>query len=150
MRVRSFRRSISAGGPEHGLLDDVGRGPLDGIVEGDAPAGLLEVPVGRPQLGDLALPAEDRLGIAPLAGLLDDPVEVLPDLRPLGEVAVDELLGLGRGCPQLAGQREGRRAVDDAEVDDLGPPPGVLAGRLAEDEPGGLLVDVPVRRGRSR
>jgi hypothetical protein len=41
------------------------------------------------------LPAEDRFGIAALPGLFDDLVEILPDLRPLGEVAVDEFLGFG-------------------------------------------------------
>ena len=131
-------------GPEHGQLDDVRRGSLDGIVERDAAAGLLQGPVGRAELGDLALPSEDRFGVAALPRLFDDPVEILPDLRPLGEIAVDELLGLARGRSELAGQGEGRGAVDDAEIDDLGPPPRLFAGGLAEDEPGRLLVDVAV------
>jgi hypothetical protein len=82
--------------PEHGDLDHVGGGALDGHVEGDPAARLLRGLVGLAKFRDLALPAENRLRISALLGLPDDPLEIIQDPGPLGEVAVDELLGFRR------------------------------------------------------
>ena len=64
---------------EHRDLDDVGGGPLDRCVEGHPLGHLAALAVVAGQVGEVAAPAEDRLGVAGAPGLVDDPAEVVAD-----------------------------------------------------------------------
>jgi hypothetical protein len=84
---------------DQGDLEDVGGQALDAGVHGLALARLADAEVGRRQLGDLAAPPEQRLGVAPLAGLGDRAVHVVAHRREGLEVGgQDELPPPRWGC----------------------------------------------------
>src|SRR5690606_13196190 len=97
---------------DHGPLDDVGRGPLHGRIDGGALGVLAALAVAGVDLRQVQAAAEDRLDIALAAGLLADPVHVGLDPRIALEVAIDVALRLLAVDPDLARQAKGRHAVD--------------------------------------
>ncbi len=97
-------------------LEDVGGQALDAGVHGLALPGLADAEVRRAELGDLAAAAEQRLGVAPLAGLGHRLVHVGPHRREGLEVGVEDGLRLRRSGWRGAGpgrrppcRRPGRR-----------------------------------------
>src|SRR5262249_22175603 len=134
---------------DHRLLDEVGGGTLHNGVDGEALGGGADGRVARIDVVDAAAAAEDGLDVAVLAGMGDAMIEESPDARVAGEVTVDELLGLTATHAGLAGEAEGRLAVDDAEVDGLGAGPLLLCyvgGRHAKELARNEVVDVLVFR----
>ena len=104
---------------EHRDLDDVGRRPLDRGVERHALRHLATLPVGGPQVGQVAAPAEQRLRVAGLASLRDDAHEVVAHAAELLEVLVHEDPRLGRLDAQLLRQTESAQPVREAVVHGL-------------------------------
>ena len=133
------------GNADHGPLDDVGGGALDGGVDGGP---LHEAAPGRILVGDprhMAAPAEERRHIAAPPGAFLGAVHVIPDAGIFLEIGIDVDLGLALGNAELGGQAEGRDAVDDAEIDRLGlaPDHGIHAlDGHAEDLARGQGMDV--------
>ena len=141
----SFRRSQLAMDIDHGDLDHVGGGALDGGVDGVALGGAADGVVGGADVADITAPAGDGLDVAVLPSERDRVVHVLPDAGELREILVDDLGGFLARNAQALGQAEGGDAVGDAVIDHLG-----LAAHLgrdhfgedAEDPRGGGGVDV--------
>ena len=79
-RARAGRRQ-ALGDPDHRDLLDVGRGALDGHVDGHPLPRPAQRRVGRAQLRDLALAPEQRLDPALGLGLLLDRHHVVADAR---------------------------------------------------------------------
>jgi hypothetical protein len=76
--------------PDEGDLEDVGGEALDAGVHGLALAGLADAEVARQQLGDLAAPAEQRLGVAPLPRFGHRPLHVVLHRRERLEVGGED------------------------------------------------------------
>ena len=130
---------------DHGDLHDVGRRPLDDHVDREALALLAQLPTTRPQLGHLATAAEQGRDVAVLGALDDRLLDEPPHRGKAGEVALDELVGLGVGDVEPVGHPVSREAVDDSVVDHLrlGAHSGVdLVGGDAEDPARGRRVDI--------
>ncbi len=133
MRIIAFLIRMSAAVPWNGAFL-----AIRSAFEADGEVPLMEA-------RDRAAPAEQRLGTARFAGLLEDAVETRADARELREVRGDEALGLLLRYAELTGEREGTHAVEDSEVDGLGAAPHVgrdEVGVDAEDLRGRGAVDV--------
>src|SRR5580704_14700553 len=105
---------------DHRELDEVSGGTLQGSIDGgafgeSALLNVLGVDVGHG--ADAAEQSLDALGVARVVeGFVDEGA----DARVLFEVSVDELLGLSRLDPEILREPECGKAINDAEVDDLG------------------------------
>src|SRR5450756_102592 len=129
----------------HGHLDDVGGRALEHGVDRQALAQRAQAVVGGAQLRHGPAPPEQRGDVAIPRRLGDHAFAEFADLGVLGEVGVDERLGLLHRDVDLFRQAEGGEAVHDAEVGGL----GVFAlalGDLFRRDPGdgrrGDAVDV--------
>ena len=130
---------------DHGELDDVGGGALDGHIDGDALGGVAGGEVAGGDFGDVAAAAEEGLGVAALTRLGHGALHIGFDGRVVAKVGVDKLLGLLARDAQTGGQAEGGDAVDDAEVDHLAVaalPGGDRLQGNAIDGRGGLRVNI--------
>ena len=105
---------------DHRLLDQVGRGALDHAVHGHPLGGVLERAVARREVRQVAAPAEQGAHEALAARRLDRLVEEAAHAPVAREVGVDRRLRLAARDAELVRETEGRRAVDDPEVDRLG------------------------------
>src|SRR5205814_9885340 len=90
--------------------------------------------VGVADAGDEAFAAEDRLDIAGAAGLGLDPLHIGADAGEAVEIGADVFGRLALWHADLVAEAEGADAVDDAEIDRLGAPPG-LRVHLVERHP---------------
>ncbi|KPC75548.1 hypothetical protein ADL26_07360, partial [Thermoactinomyces vulgaris] len=132
---RPDRRSRAAAHPRHRTRDVR---PVPSIR-------LAALAVVGGEVGEVASPAHDRLGVAGLAGLLDDPVQVVADAAEAGEVVVGELLGLFGGDAELLAEPVRREAVGEAVrhgLDLAAVLGGDVLGRHGEDLRGDGVVDV--------
>uniref|UniRef100_A0A0N5A085 LigA n=1 Tax=Parastrongyloides trichosuri TaxID=131310 RepID=A0A0N5A085_PARTI len=134
-----------AGHADHGAADDVGGRALDRGVDGGA---LAELALGA-GLGvdgrDVDAPPEDGGDEALLLHQRLGPVHIGADAGEALEIGLDVGSGLTLIDAQLGGQAEGADAVDDAEVDGLGPATrlaGHALDRHAEHFGRGGRVDV--------
>ena len=98
----------------HRHLDNVRRRALDRCVEGGTLRVLPRHTVVRIKLRQVAAPAKERRGVAILAGLDDDLVEVALHPAEALEVALHDLLGFASRDAQLLRKAVGRQAVDQA------------------------------------
>ena len=131
----------------HRDLDDVGGRALDGHVDGGTLGGLTDVAVAGADLGDVAAAAEERFRVAVHAHLRHSVGDVLLDSGILLEVGLDEGSGLFARDAFAEGEAVFAEAVEDAEVEDLGPASHLgrhLVQGDAEDLRGGRRVDVLV------
>ena len=130
---------------DHGALEDVGGGALDGHVHGGPLRRRPDLGVAAAQFGHEPAAAVQGADLAALPRLLDHAVEVTLDGGIAGEIGVDERLGEAGGDPDVAGEGERRLPVQERVVDDLGAAPqlvGVEPAVGAEDLEGGAVVDV--------
>ena len=97
--------------PDHRHLDDVGGAALDRGVERGPLRGLPELAVAAVQLRQVAATAQHRRGVAVLAGLIDDTLQIVPDPTEPGEVGIHLLLGLLGGDLELGCQPVGAQSV---------------------------------------
>ena len=105
--------------PDQRHLEDVGGQALDAGVHGLALAGLADAEVRRRQLGDLAAPPEQRLGVAALARLGDRALHVGLHGRERHEVGVEDLGRLLGGDVEALAEPVGLHAVGEAVGDHL-------------------------------
>jgi len=129
----------------HGELDEVGGGALQGRVDGGALGEAALIGVARRDVwdgADAAEPGADELVAADgFEGAVDEGADAGVTL----EVLFDVGAGLALVDAKLRGEAEGRDAVDDAEVDGLGAVARFfveLGDGDAEDLGGGEDVDV--------
>ena len=151
MRVLSFRLRQFAMDVDHGELDHVGGGALDGCVDGVALRGAANGVVGGANVADVAAAAGDRLDITMLPREHDRVVHVLPDAGELLEILVNDVAGFLARDAQALGQAEGRDAVSDSEVNHLRLAPHLGRHPVEGDakDPGrggGMDVDARVER----
>ena len=138
----SLERLVAA---DHRDLHDVGRGPLDHHVDREPLALLAQLPASRPELRDLAAPAEQGRDVAVLGSLRDRLLDPPGHGREARQVALDELVGLLLRDVEPVGHPPCGQAVDDAVVDHLrlGPHPGIDLVRCDPEHPaGGRGVDI--------
>src|SRR5580692_2550466 len=130
---------------DHGDLDEVGSGALQRGVDGGTLGEAALVRVFAVDVGDGADAAEQRFYLHVAAGFVERLVdEGAHALVPL-EICRDELFSFGGLDAELLRESEGREAVDDAEVYDLGLAPVVGCDHEwghAEDLRGGQGVNV--------
>ena len=107
--------------PHHGQLDDVRCRALDRGVHGGALAELADGALGGGKLGQVAPPAHEGNGIAVVLPVLCGGIHEALHPGILGEIPADELPGLLGGHAGVPRQAEAADAVDQAEVDCLGP-----------------------------
>ena len=110
---------------DHGTLDDVGGGALEGRVDG-GPFG--EVAARRVLAGDLgymAFAAEQRCDEAVLTTKTFHLLHVVADAGIILEIGLHIGLGVAQSNAQLARQPEGGNTVDNAKIDGLGAVPGL-------------------------
>ena len=118
---------------DHRLLDEIGRRALERRVHRHPLRVRAHVVVAVVEAGNGPHAAEDRLGAAGRARLLEDRVEARADPREPVEVGGDERLRLGARHAELRGQRERPHAVEHAEVDRLGAAPLARGDGLRRD-----------------
>ena len=130
---------------DHGELDEVGGGALQGRVDGGALGEASLIGVARRDVWDGAdaaeLGADELVAADGFEGAVDEGADAGVTL----EVLLDVGAGLALVDAELRGEAEGRDAVDDAEVDGLGAVarlPVELGDGDAEDLGGGEGVDV--------
>ena len=107
--------------PDHGDLHHIGGRTLDGHIQGHPFTEGAEVKVGGLEFRQPAAAAHEGGHIAVLLALLLDVVHIFPDAGKGGQVAFHVLPCLLLGDTDVLGQGETGDAVDDAEVDRLGP-----------------------------
>ena len=132
---------------DHGQLDHVGGGALDGHVDGVALGEGASGGVARVDVGQVAAASEQRGGIATFAGPFDTLGDEGADVGILLKILADERRRFAARDGELRGQAEGRDAVENAEVDALGHAPlvgGDIGNVEVEDAGGGGGVDVEV------
>ena len=135
------------GGVDHGELDHVGGGALDGGVDGGSLGVGADGAVAGVDVGEVAAAAADGFGVAVCFGRLDGVVHEVFDFGVLLPVGGDDFGGFGAGDGEALAEAEGGDAVDNAEVDHLGGAAlvgGDLVAGEAVDFGGGLGVDVGV------
>ena len=130
---------------DHGSLDEVGGGALQGGIGGGPLAERPDVEVLVLQLRNVAPATEQRLDVTPGAGFRHRAVEPCPHARKARKVLLNERLRLVERDAELPGQGERPLPVDRAEVDGLGA--GAHLGRHVslwhtEDQRRGLAMDV--------
>src|SRR3984885_9573484 len=105
---------------DHGQFDQVGGGALQRSVDGGAfgKASLICVPA--VDVGDGADAAVEGFYFEVAAGFLERFVDEGADASVLFKIAGDEVFGFRGPDAEILRQSEGREAVDDAEVNDLG------------------------------
>ena len=126
-------------------LEDVGGQALDAGVHGLALAGLADAVVGDDSSGIMAASAEQRLGVAPVAGLGDRAGHVRPDPGEGDEVGVEDLGRLVDGDVEPLRQPVRLHAVGEPVRDHLrlrALAQRHLVRRHAEDAGRGRGVDV--------
>ena len=132
---------------DHGQLDEVGGGALQGGVDGGAFGETPHVGVAAGDVGDGADAAEGGADGAVAADGFEGLVDEGADAFVAVEVGFDVGFGFLLVDAELGGEAEGADAVDDAEVDGLGAGAGLFGhggGVDAEDLGGGEGVDVLV------
>ena len=97
--------------PQHRDLHDVRGRTLDRRVERHPLGHLAALPVVAVEVRQIAAAAQQRLGVAGDAGLLDHPVQIVPHPAEPLEVRLHERAGLGRLDTELLGQPERGQAV---------------------------------------
>jgi len=130
---------------DHGDFDEVGGGALDGHVDGVAFGGGADGGVGGAEVGEITAASGDGFDVAAFTGAGDGVGHVVFDAGVLGEVAVDERLGVGTRDAKPLGESEGGDAVADAVVDHFSLVAlgfGDLSKRQSEDFGSGGAVDV--------
>ncbi len=106
--------------PNHGQLDDIRGGALNGGVQGDPLGGAADVKVAAFQLRNIPAAAVKGLGIANLPGVRHHPLHIGPDAVVVVQVVVDIGPGLIAEDADVLRQGEFRDPVDNAEVHGLG------------------------------
>ena len=131
----------------HRALDDIRARPLDRRIDRRAfgPASLVRVL--RVDTREPCLAAEQRLRIAPLAHALQRLVNIGADAGEAVEIAVDHVLRLVRIGAEPPGEPPAADAVEDREIDRLGPRTRVAVDR-AEHLARGAVVNVLACRER--
>jgi len=145
LQALRFQTSLDA---DHGQLDDVRRGALDGHIQRHSLAEGALHPVGVLQLRDLPAATHEGGHVAVRFGLLHDAFLVLSDAGVGGKVAVHIVLGLRTGDADVLGQGELGNAVNDAEIHRFCRRTHLFGDqflRHAEDLGGGHGVDVRTR-----
>ena len=130
---------------DHGELDHVCGGALDGSVDGGAFGGFADGGVGAGDVAERAAAAGEGADPAAGSGVGDGLIHVIFDAGVLDEVFVDEAGAFWSGDAETLGEAEGADAEDDAEVDHFGGAAHVLRDLVigdAEDACGGGGVDV--------
>ena len=137
---------------EHRDLDQVGGRALDRRVERHPLGHLAALPVVAGQVGQVAAPAQDRLGVAGAAGLVDDAGEVVADPAERLEVLVHQPPRLGRARSELLAEPERRQAVGEAVVHrlDLGPHLDGRRRRAATSKTRAAVIEWKSRPGPER
>lgn len=82
---------------DHGHLDDVGRGALDGGIHGIAFGIAADGGIARIDVGQVAAALEFCEDVAPFFGAIDARVHVFLDLRVSFEITVDQVFGFPAG-----------------------------------------------------
>ena len=121
---------------DHGHLDDVGRGALDGGIHGIAFGIAADGGIARIDVGQVATALKFCEDVTPFFGAIDARVHVFLDLRVGFEIAVYQLFGFPAGDAESFRETEGRDAVDDAEIGRFG-----LAALVARDLFDGFVED---------
>jgi hypothetical protein len=130
---------------DHGQLDEVGGGALQGRVDGGALGEASLIGVARRDVWDGADSTKIRADGLVAADGFQRAVDEAADSGVTGKVGLYILLRNALVDAELRGQAEGRDAVDDAEVDGLGAGARLLVelgDGDAEDLGGGEGVDV--------
>ena len=109
--------------PEHGQLDDIRGGTLDGGVHSHPLGGLPHHILPILQLGQIAPTPVEGGDVAQLRALLDHGVHKVPHSVILAQIAVNIVLGFGPADADILSQGKLGDPVDDAEIDGLGAAP---------------------------
>ena len=104
----------------HRNLDDIGRRPLDGGIDGIALGKATNSSIRRIDITQVATAVTDGLGVAQLPRLIDTLLHKSMNTRIGGKIVVNELLGLRPADTQTFCEAEGGDSIDDAEVGSLG------------------------------
>ena len=104
---------------DHGELDHVGGGALDGGVHRDSLGLAAHGGVGAGDVADRAAAFGERLRVTVLFGVGDDLIHEAFDAGELLKVVLDDRGGLGARNAEPLAEAEGADAVDDAKIHHL-------------------------------
>ena len=104
---------------DHGQLDEIGGGALHGRVHGGAFGKIAQVGLRRIDFRHRPDAAEDRFGVADLAGFGDLLVEILFHAAVALKIRGDEFGGFFRVDAKILREAERRKPVNHAEIDDF-------------------------------
>src|SRR5579863_983042 len=104
----------------HGDLDEIGGGALQGGVDGGALGESAKVGVFAVDVRNGANPTKESLDFSFAADLFESRVNKFAHARIFFKIGVDELLAFGGSNAEALRESESGEAIDDAEVDDFG------------------------------